>query len=549
MPTIPKQRVKIIPGPPAAGARVLTLKHAARGRAPRPRALIVGISRDLHDNRRVVPLAGGLLKTYADRELGGKCEVRTLNLYTFDYARTLDFIASWNPDIVAFSCYLWNLRKVESLCRRIRKKYPRKRIVLGGPEATGRKEEMLRKCGADALVLGEGEATFAELLTRFVSGTPWKGTPGALVRCGGAVHAGPSRDLIADIHSIPTPFRNADSTMGARRGSFLTFETMRGCPNKCTYCVWTELKARKLRFFSVKRVASDLCWMAQKTPTSVFVADSDLFLDHRCAMRLAPLFRAAVNGEIFYMVFQTNLNHWTGELMRAWNHEKYEINVGVNSVNPAVQAILGRNYSRKLVEKKLAQMHRLAPKTKITMQFMFAAPGETFSDFCESFDWAWRQPVTAMLFFHTQPLYGTQMRERSVELGIKCRNIPPYHIISTKECTAGEIKTEGLMILTVAVWMALPGSRELFMEMADSFFGGSLSAAFLEIWRGMSRSARRKALETWDYYNGGSDCFPDDFQLDLMYGYAPPRTKPFMKAVYTALSATQARLAGKKARA
>ena len=52
----------------------------------------------------------------------------------------------------------------------------------------------------------------------------------------------------------------------------------------------------------------------------------------------------------------------------------------------------------------------------------------------------------------------------------------------------------------------------------------------------------------WDRFNGGSDWFPDDFQLDLMYGYAPPKTKPFMKAVYAALSAAQARLAEKRHR-
>ncbi|HBA59609.1 MAG TPA: hypothetical protein DCZ92_02055 [Elusimicrobia bacterium] len=518
---------------------------AKAGVPERPRALIVGISRDLHDNGRVLPLAGGFLKAYADKKLGGKFEIRTLNVFNFDSDQVLDQVASWDPEIVAFSCYLWNSRNVETLCRSIRKKYPRKRIILGGPEASGRKAEMLERFEADALVIGEGEASFADLLSRYLAGRSWKSTPGTLVRSGGAVHAGPPRPVIPDLDSIPSPFLDAASTIGGQKGGFYTFETMRGCPNKCSYCVWTDLNAKKLRYFSDKRIASDLCRITENRPTCVFIADSDMFLNQARALRLAPFFRAvATRRKGYYFVFQTNLNLWSGKLMRAWNHENFDMNIGVNSVNPAVQKILGRCYPKSLVEKQLALMRRVAPRTRITMQFMFAAPGETFAKFCESFDWAWRQPITFMLFFHTQPLYGTVMRERAEELGIKCRSVPPYHIISTKECTAAEIKTEGLMILIAAVWMALPQSRGLYVKIADTYFGGSLSAAFLDIWEKLDAATRRLSLRTWDRFNGGSDWFPDDFQLDLMYGYAPPKTKPFIKAAYAALSAAHARLSG-----
>ena len=79
--------------------------------------------------------------------------------------------------------------------------------------------------------------------------------------------------------------------MGIRGGGkkFYTFETMRGCPNKCTFCVWTQLAAKKPRYFSDKRIAADLARIAANSPGScVFVADSDMFLNHPRALRLAP---------------------------------------------------------------------------------------------------------------------------------------------------------------------------------------------------------------------------------------------------------------------
>ena len=539
MKTKPVRRLAVKTG------RVLPRKNDAQSAVPeRPRVVIIGISRDIHGNYEALPLAGGLLKAYADAKLGGKCVIKSLKLFDFNADGALDFIAAWEPDIVAFSCYLWNSMLVESLCRRIRKKYPRKLIILGGPEATGRKAGLLEKCGGDALVIGEGEAAFAELLSRFVSGQDWKGTPGVLVRSGGAVHEGPPRALIDKLDDIPSPFWDASSTMGirSRNKRFYTYETMRGCPNKCSYCMWTNLKANKLRYFSDKRIESDLRWITDNTPRSwIFVADSDMFLDHRRAMRLAPFFHDAARRGKCHFIFQTNLNHWDGKLMRAWNCGNFELEAGVNSINPAVQAIFGRSYSKSLVEEKLRQMHSISPKTDIRMQMMFAAPGETFSEFCAAFDWAWRQPVTYRLFFHTQPLYGTLMRERAAELGIKHMKDPPYYVVSTRGCPAAEIRTESLMIMFATVWTSAPQLRKIFTDMADSLFEGSRSAVFLKIWRGMNAASRNPALEALERFNSGREWFLDDFQMLLKHGHEPPGTALFIKTARAALLAAYRR--------
>ena len=539
--------MKIKPGTrlPSKAGRVLPRKSVAPKPVPqRPSVLIVSISRDILSHQEAPALAGGFLKAYAEAKLGGKCDIRTLNLYDFSFEGALASIAAGMPDIVAFSCYLWNSMLVQALCRRLKEKYPRLLIILGGPEATGRKADLLKKCRADALVTGEGEAAFTDLVSRFLSGRDWKGTPGVLVRSGGAVHEGPPRALIGRLDAIPSPFADAASTMGIRnnKSRFYTLETMRGCPNKCSYCMWTNLKTNKLRYFSDERIASELRWIADNTPRSwIFVADSDMFLDHRRALRLAPVFHdAALKGKCHF-VFQTNLNHWDEKLMRAWNNRYFEMDVGVNSINPAVQAIFGRSYSKSLVEEKLLQMHRFSPKTDIRMQMMFAAPGETFPEFCAAFDWAWHQPVTYRLFFHTQLLHGTRMRQRAPELGIKYMKAPPYYVVSTRECKAAGVEMESLMIMFVTVWTAKPRLRKIFKEMADSRFEGSHAAAFLKIWKGMDPAVQNLALAALGLFNSGKGWFLDDFQMLARNGREPPGTALFVKTARAALFAAYAR--------
>ena len=539
---------------PSKTRPAVSRERAAQGPAPkRPKVLIIDIPRHIHRGQRVFPLAGGLLKAYADARLSGKCVIKTLDLFEYSSARALDFVAAWKPDIVAFSCYVWNFGRVESLCRAIKQKYPRKAILLGGPEAMGGKELLLDKLGADAIVIGEGEAAFTELLSRSCSGRAWTGVPGTLVRSGGKVHEGPPTAFLDDLDTVPSQFNDAGAAARGfpRGGGIYTLETMRGCPKKCAFCVWTNLRAAQTRYFSDKRIVSDLNWAAKNAPdASYFVSDSDMFLDHDRALRLLPFFHTAAREGNCSFVFQTNLSHWDDKLMSACDCDNFDINIGVNSINPDVQKIMGRSCARSVVEKKLERMRALAPRACITLQTMFAVPGETFSGFCSGFDWAWRQPVTYTIFYHTQVFQGTPLRERAAELGIKFGHVPPYFITSTRECAAEEIMTEGLIIAFVALWMAEPRSRALFSGLAASRFGGSFSAAFLKLWENLDAPVRRLALETLRSVRGESKLYINDLQLFVRKGYEGPgmEISGFLKAAHAALFTAHDRLAAGRGR-
>ena len=68
-----------------------------------------------------------------------------------------------NPDIVAFSCYIWNITKTLEICRNIKQKLGCT-IILGGPEVAYRPKDILEKYEFVDFVLS-GEGTMEDLET------------------------------------------------------------------------------------------------------------------------------------------------------------------------------------------------------------------------------------------------------------------------------------------------------------------------------------------------------------------------------------------------
>jgi radical SAM superfamily enzyme YgiQ (UPF0313 family) len=61
-------------------------------------------------------------------------------------------------DVVAFSCYIWNVEKTLEVAGRIKALRPDVKIILGGPEVSYDAEELLLKnTFIDFVLGGEGE--------------------------------------------------------------------------------------------------------------------------------------------------------------------------------------------------------------------------------------------------------------------------------------------------------------------------------------------------------------------------------------------------------
>ena len=110
-------------------------------------------------------------------------------------------------------------------------------VVFGGPHATHRSREILSRYPAvDAVVLGEGEETFAELADSLASGTPLQEIKGLALRNNGAIVQTPARSPLADLDALPLPAAFFDNALGVDTCRQLEFIiTSRGCPAFCKF--------------------------------------------------------------------------------------------------------------------------------------------------------------------------------------------------------------------------------------------------------------------------------------------------------------------------
>jgi len=116
----------------------------------------------------MLPLALGYLQSYSetDGRIKERCRFKIANINMEESSESiLEQIKEAAPDLLGFSCYVWNVQKILELCHQIKCFKPECTIVLGGPEVTPRHEEILDKNpSVDIVVRGEGELTFSELL-------------------------------------------------------------------------------------------------------------------------------------------------------------------------------------------------------------------------------------------------------------------------------------------------------------------------------------------------------------------------------------------------
>ena len=172
-----------------------------------------------------------------------------------------------DPDIIAFSCYMWNWEWSKEVAKRVKERYPKCKIVFGGPQVTDRpKEEEFFKHHpyVDTISLAEGELSFTDILRNLMNGK--------------LIEKIYNYPRLTDLE-IPSPYLTgvfekiiADNPGVLWNG---TLETNRGCPFACTFCDWGGLTYSKLKKFPEEKVLQELHWMAHNKMDYVTIADAN----------------------------------------------------------------------------------------------------------------------------------------------------------------------------------------------------------------------------------------------------------------------------------
>jgi len=232
----------------------------------------------------MAPAALGLLMAYAMEYEDGhlRDKYNFVPMFLTDETRLLERAAT--PGIFLFSNYLWDVENNLRLSAVVKAVNPRNITVHGGPSTPSYEKDceqfFIDNPHVDITVRGEGELTFAEILTAFDGNCPTdldvlQDVDGLTYRTGNGVHRTGNRERIADLNTIPSPYLMGLFEEFGSVGAGAIIESNRGCPYGCTFCDWGSATLTKVRRFDLDRVFKELEWSATHQIKNASFADAN----------------------------------------------------------------------------------------------------------------------------------------------------------------------------------------------------------------------------------------------------------------------------------
>ncbi len=358
----------------------------------------------------------------------------TINGDSENFARE---IMEKHPDVVAFSCYIWNITKTLDICR-ILKGHCDLKIVLGGPEVAYRPKDILENYAfIDFVLSGEGEWAFPQFLDH-MHGEP-SGVAGLTYRQNGEIITNPEHEY-AD--TPPSPY--SDEFFADLNGRITYMETSRGCPYRCAFCL--SGRCSPLRFFDLSRVKQDILRLASSGTQTVKFVDRTFNADARRANDILLFIKEHYGKDIpahvcfHFEIAGDILKESTLEILSSMPRGAVQLEIGMQSFNEDVlKAVNRKTNTQKLIEniRKLMSFQNI----HIHIDLIAGLTGEDFASFKNSFNIAYALQAHMFQMGFLKLLYGAAMREYPEKYPCTFTNEPPYEVISNPWLSASEIRT------------------------------------------------------------------------------------------------------------
>ena len=340
------------------------------------------------------------------------------------------------PDCVAFSCYIWNIGMVKDIVRELAKILPETRIWLGGPEVSYNAEELLEEMPClTGIMVGEGEVTFHELLMFYRQGGPedirgLEQTDGIVFRKRGQEGICRTRDrALTDISGLPFFYNEAD--IGGFHNMSLYYESSRGCPYRCSYCLSSIDKTVRLR--RLELVEKELQFFLEKKVPQVKFVDRTFNCNHSHAMGIWRFIKEQDNG-ITNFHFEISADILTEEeitLLQSLRPGLVQLEIGVQSTNPVTIREIRIRMDWERLRRIVAALQE-KDNIHLHLDLIAGLPYEDSASFRNSFNEVYAcRPEQLQLGF-LKVLKGSYMHEKASEYEIHYTDKPPYEVLFTK---------------------------------------------------------------------------------------------------------------------
>lgn len=341
-----------------------------------------------------------------------------------------------NPDILCFSVYIWNVEAILEICADYKKIAPHTLIVLGGPEVSFNAAEIMEKNPAvDCIIRGEGEYTLQELLANKSAGKDFSGIQGLTYRTSGQIVENPARDLIYDLDIIPSPYNK--NSLEKYRNRTIYYETSRGCPYNCSYCLSSTLKG--VRYFSLERVKKDLRFLMSARIKEVKFVDRTFNCHEKRAMEIMRfIIEENIKTKFHFEICADLISEEMLEFLEEIPPGVFDFEIGIQSTFPAaLQAV-----NRQMNWAKLSRNIRLLAscgKIHLHLDLIAGLPYEDYATFVHSFNDVYSLSPQVIQLGFLKLLKGSKIRNEAKSHAYLYQEKPPYQVLANKYLTYEEL--------------------------------------------------------------------------------------------------------------
>lgn len=343
-----------------------------------------------------------------------------------EFLKVLSSIMEEKANVIAFSCYIWNIELITKLIKTIKDINPEIKIIVGGPEVSYDSEEFMAKNkGVDYVVIGEGEEAFVNLLSEIEMGT---------VTLTGTRHENKQFNMVSDLSIVPRP---KDYEFWNLKDKVVYYEASRGCPYNCSYCLSSTTKG--VRIFDINRVKEDLLFYINKRVKQVKFVDRTFNADYKRAIELWDFIAKNNISTNFHFEISAHLiNDETLKFLGTVPKDLFQFEVGVQTTNfKTIEAIDRKTDFEKLsdVVKKLKALENI----HLHLDLIAGLPYEGYESFKNSFNNVYALNPDVLQLGFLKLLKGSKIRNETALHDYKFIDFPPYEVLENKYISYDEI--------------------------------------------------------------------------------------------------------------
>lgn len=340
-----------------------------------------------------------------------------------------DKILLENADVITFSCYIWNIEKVLSLCEKIKESKPETIIILGGPEVAYRQRNLLENNSfVDFVLSGEGELILPKLLDCLYCGLSAEEIDGVSFRKNGNLII--KNELIGEYFDYPSPY--CQEYFASLNGRITYIESSRGCPFNCAYCL--SGRCGKVKFKSIGQTKKEILLLAQSGTKTVKFIDRTFNCDNSRAIEILRFIRENIGSGIPEGVcfhFEINADILKESFIKEvalFPKGAVQFEIGIQSTNPETLESIGRRSNKEKLFSSIVSLICLG-NCHIHTDLIAGLPLETFESFTEGFNECYTLGANMLQLGFLKLLHGSPLKEN----GYCCTftQKPPYEVTST----------------------------------------------------------------------------------------------------------------------